>query len=122
MGCMNEYFQRSEFACQCGCGMDTVDYELLKVLTDVREHFGKPVICTSGNRCDLHNNGIGAPKSQHTLSKAADFYVRGIEVGAVHSYLEYKYPDQYGLGLYERENGGWVHIDVRGHKARWQES
>ena len=49
---LNKYFHRSEFACKCGCGFDTVDTELLKVLTRLRVRFNKPVKITSACRCE----------------------------------------------------------------------
>jgi len=33
----------------------------------------------------------------------------------IYDFLDEKYPDMYGLGLYD----SWVHIDVREDKARW---
>ncbi len=113
---MNKYFKRREFACKCDCGMDTVDAELLEILTEVREHFGKPVVITSGNRCTEHNASIGgAPKSLHTLSRAADFKVRGIDSVEVFKWLTERYSGSYGIGLYS----SWVHVDSRAYEARW---
>lgn len=115
---LNKWFRRSEFSCKCGCNFDTVDAQLLEVLTDVREHFNSPVVITSGCRCDLHNHTIGgASKSQHTTGKAADFYVRDVAPEVVHAYLEDKYPDKFGLGLYSNR----IHFDSRSYKARWYE-
>ena len=112
-----KYFKRSEFACKCGCGFDVVDFELLHVLTDVREHFGKPVTMTSGNRCIQHNSmTVGASsKSMHVKGMAADFKVEGVHADVVADYLEAKYPDRYGIARYL----GRTHIDVRSNKARW---
>ena len=43
MGDLSENFSRHEFACKCGCGNDTVDAELIRVLQSVRARFGKPI-------------------------------------------------------------------------------
>jgi len=111
---VNEYFERSEFACKCGCGFDAVDAELLEVLTDVRETFG-PVSITSGNRCKKHNKTIGgAEESQHTKGMGADYKTKAAPE-SVQEYLETKYPDKYGIGRYPNR----THIDVRSTKARW---
>ena len=117
MGDLSNNFNRSEFECKCGCGQDTVDYALIKVLEDVREHFlGKPITINSGNRCTLHNASVGgSPKSQHLLSKAADFRVKGIDAYKVFSYLCEKYLDKYGKGSYT----GRTHIDVRKNNVTW---
>lgn len=113
---LNKYFKRKEFACRCGCGTSTVDAELLQVITDVREHFGKPVVITSGHRCIKHNANVGGAKnSMHLTGKAADIMVAGVSPMDVRVYLCNKYPDKYGIGAYPT----FTHIDVRGNKARW---
>lgn len=113
---LNKYFKRSEFACRCGCGTSTVDAELLQVITDVREHFGKPVAINSGHRCVNHNKKVGgAPNSVHLTGKAADIRVIGVNPSEVANYLDNKYPGQYGLGRY----ASFTHIDVRDGKSRW---
>ena len=40
---MSKYFSRSEFSCNCGCGFDTVDFELIQMLDGLRENFDKPI-------------------------------------------------------------------------------
>lgn len=113
---LNKYFKRKEFACRCGCGTSTVDAELLQVVTDVREHFGVPVVITSGHRCAKHNANVGGAKnSMHLTGKAADIKVTGIEPMEVRAYLCNKYQDKYGIGAYPT----FTHIDVRDNKARW---
>lgn len=111
-----ENFKRKEFACKCGCGFSTVDYMLAKVLDDLRNHFDKPVIVTSGCRCETHNKTVGgATQSTHLFGIAGDIKVKGIAPKEVYKYLDKKYPDTFGIGLYI----SWVHIDVRFKKARW---
>jgi uncharacterized protein YcbK (DUF882 family) len=112
----SRYFKRSEFACRCECGFDTVDFELLRVLEDLREFYGVPVIINSAARCLKHNRDIGSTdKSQHTKGRAADVVVYGVNPIAVHAYLDKKYPDSYGLGFYPN----FTHVDTRSTKARW---
>lgn len=120
------YFQRKEFECQCGCGFDTVDYELVRILDDVRAYFNKPVTITGGNRCYRHNEVIqkkynpdyvaGSSRSKHLDARAADFTVKDTAPQLVYNYLHAKYPDTYGLGLYHNR----VHVDSRFEKARWR--
>lgn len=113
---MNRYFKREEFACKCGCGFAVVDYELLEVLTSVREHFGNAVIINSSARCEAHNKAVGgADGSKHKLGIAADIFVKGFTAENVYSYLDSKYPKKYGIGKYRT----FTHIDVRAGKARW---
>lgn len=115
-----KYFERSEFACKCGehCNGFPVepDAKLLKVLDQIREHFGKPVIVNSGIRCKAHNTAVGgASNSQHLYGTAADIAVEGVAPLTVYKYAETLLPNSGGIGLYT-----WgVHVDVRAVKARW---
>lgn len=110
-------FTRDEFACKCGCGYNTIDYELLEVLEDVRAYFGNPVYINSGCRCISHNHIVGgSTHSQHLYGRAVDFVVRDIDADIVADYLESKYQSIYGIGRYN----GRTHVDTRsGNKARW---
>ncbi|SFU01434.1 D-Ala-D-Ala carboxypeptidase family metallohydrolase [Halomonas saccharevitans] len=114
---ISPHFQRAEFACSCGCGFDTIDTESLAVLEDVREHFGAPVIVTSGCRCPAYNTRIGgAEHSQHILGRAADIQVKGIAPARVQDYLTARYPGRYGIGRYAT----FTHVDTRTDgPARW---
>lgn len=112
---LNKYFKRSEFSCKCGCGFNTVDIELLKILTEIREYFGKPVIIKSGCRCEKHNKKVnGSLKSKHMRAQATDVEVKGITSAVIYAYLKLKYPKIYGLGLHKR----FIHFDVR--KRKWR--
>ena len=130
-GQLSEHFWRSEFECRCGCGFDTVDAELVRVLEDERAYFcrkyGRARIKITGpNRCPKHNRAEGgAEDSKHTTARAADHkaYYLGpngrtwLKVPAKEQadYLESKYPDCYGIGRYHNR----VHLDTRKEKARW---
>ena len=113
---LNKYFSRSEFSCKCGCGFETVDIELLRVLTVVREHFNAPVTINSACRCVKHNKSVGGAKgSKHLLGIAADIVVKGVAPEEVYRFLNNYAGNKYGLGLY----GSFNHFDVRPDKARW---
>lgn len=114
---LSEHFERAEFACPCSCGRDTVDAELVNVLELVREHFGVPVLVTSGHRCERHNCEVGgAPESQHLYGRAADIVLRGVPASRVQEFLHGQFPDRLGLGCYAR----FTHIDSRTDgPARW---
>jgi len=120
MGDLSRHFSRREFACHCGCGYDTVDAALLKVLEDVRRTFNAPVTINSGCRCEKHNAKIGGSEhSQHKLSRAADIAVEGIPAEAVHDWLVSRYPDKFGIGKYNT----FTHIDTRTDgPARWDKT
>lgn len=118
MGDLSKHFSRVEFKCQCGeCNYDTVDSELLSLLESLREHFGKPILITSGNRCPKHNKKIGgSPKSQHLHGRAADIIIEGVSPRSVTSYLKIFNAGRYGIGGYSN----FTHIDTRSNgPARW---
>jgi uncharacterized protein YcbK (DUF882 family) len=125
MSLESPFFERDEFACECGCGFDVADSELLDVLEGLRHEFGKPVIITGGNRCISHNEKVQkeanenykpfSSKSQHIFGKAVDFKIEDVHEDKVARYLENEYPNTYGIGRYN----GRTHIDVRKNKARW---
>jgi uncharacterized protein YcbK (DUF882 family) len=111
---VNRFFQRSEFACRCGCGYDTVDAELLKRLTIIRQRFG-PVTINSGCRCATHNEREGgSPKSQHLLGRAADIKVTGVTPREIYEFYDEAFPTG-GAHAYET----FTHVDTRNHRARW---
>jgi uncharacterized protein YcbK (DUF882 family) len=114
---ISPHFTKEEFACSCGCrGQPDVPSDLIRVLEDVRTYFEQPVIINSGYRCYSYNKKIGgATYSQHLLGKASDIVVKGIANNIVQNYLLRKYPNIYGIGLYNT----FTHIDVREGIARW---
>lgn len=110
---LSEHFDRREFACSCGCGFDTVDVELLKMLEKIRVYFGSAVKINSACRCADKNKQVGGSKnSQHLFGRAADIVVDGVSPKDVADFAE-SFAD--GLGRYN----SFTHIDSRGSKARW---
>lgn len=111
---ISKNFSREEFTCKCGCGYDTVDVELVKVLQEIRDELG-PVKITSACRCKYHNAAVGGrPSSQHLLGRAADIQMK-VSPAKVRAWLEEHYPDSLGIGAYNT----FTHIDTRKGKARW---
>lgn len=120
----NPYFKESEFKCKCGkCRSITPPDELIDILCQIREHYGKPVIINSGYRCKEHNAKIGgAPQSRHVAGDAADFTVKDIKTIDLYNYVILTYGDgPYGIAKRISQNpyAGFVHFDCRGKKARW---
>ena len=75
---------RYEVLCKCGCGMSTIDFEVVGIFQTICDEctrqLGKKCIATitSANRCLAHNEKVGGrPNSRHTYSQALDFRVRG---------------------------------------------
>lgn len=114
---LTKNFWRAEFACKCGCGFDTVDIELVQALQALRDYGGVPIVITSGCRCEEYNAKVGGgTNSQHLRGRAADIVIEGVDPSEIYHHLNDKYPDRYGLGLYE----DFVHVDTRSNgPARW---
>lgn len=85
-----KHFKLSEFKCHCGCHETRIDIRLVKILDDIREHFGNSCIITSGVRCPKHNKEVGGVSTSWHLStrggKASDFYIIGVNVTTLLSY------------------------------------
>lgn len=113
-GQLSEHFHRDEFRCRCGCGFNTVDAELIRILERVRNFFEQPVLVTSGCRCEEHNRKEGGSEnSQHLLGRAADIKVLNVPPEVVQEYcLQLGVP---GLGQYR----SFTHVDSRDGHARW---
>ena len=106
---LSKNFTRSEFKCLCGCGFDTVDIELLRILENIRNFFDKPVHITSGCRCENHNQFVnGSRYSQHKKGRAADIIVDGIEPDVIADFAE-RLLSSGGVGRYST----FTHIDTR---------
>jgi len=107
---LSAFFDREEFACKCGCGLATVDSQLLQVLEGIRSHYRRPVVITSGHRCKKHNSEVGGGKnSYHLQGRAADIKVVGVESAEVYEYVCATHKDKYGFILYDT----FVHVDSR---------
>lgn len=116
MGDLTKNFSRYEFACKCGCGQDTVDFELVNVMQRLRDHFERTVHITSANRCRKHNREVGGSNtSQHLYGRAADFIIDGVYNDDIQEYLQMSFLNKYGIGRYDN----FTHIDTRLKKARW---
>lgn len=109
-----KYFKYGEFTCHCGCKYNTVDIRLVKILDDIRKHYGKSAIITSGVRCEKHNKEVGGVQgSWHTKRKAADFYINGISSKELNRYCSIL-RDQGLLRYCYAIDSGAVHIDIGG--------
>ena len=111
-------FLRSEFACRCGCGFDTVDVQTIEIVQAVRDHFGVPFDINSGCRCPDHNRAVGgATNSQHLKGRAADIDSSRSDVhpDKVADFIIENYPSA-SVGRYNT----FTHIDTRTNgPAHW---
>ena len=92
-------FTVAEFACKDGSDPVFVDSSLAALLQKIRDHFGRPVVITSGYRTAAHNKSVGgAAYSQHLYGRAADIRVQGIPVEQLAAYAETCLPGTGGIG------------------------
>jgi uncharacterized protein YcbK (DUF882 family) len=90
--------------------------ELVRKLEGLRNAVGAPVYITSGYRCARYNKVVGgAENSYHLFGMAADIWVKGISPEQLAELAERTGFD--GIGIYPDQ--GFVHVDVRGYRARW---
>jgi len=81
MGDMTKNFDRSEFACKCGCGYDAINPGFVERLQKLRDMVGKALYINSGCRCPAHNAACGGvPHSSHMRGLAADISTRDGEL------------------------------------------
>lgn len=80
-----KHFKQSEFACKCGCGFSDINLNLVKILDEIRDYFGQPVIITSGCRCRNHNAKVSGSvsNSRHVSGKASDIKVANVDKSRV---------------------------------------
>lgn len=113
---ISKNFRVREFACKDGSDPIFIDDELVSVLQQIRDHFGKAVTITSAFRTASHNKKVGgATYSQHCYGKAADIKVSGVAPSKVAEYVETLMPNTGGIGRYST----FTHVDVRATKSRW---
>lgn len=110
------YVPRKEWACPCTrCGGFPAEPEesLVRILDELREHFGKPVIISSGVRCKAHNAELPGSvyNSRHLSGKAADFCVQGLTAANVKVYCD-RLVSQGKLRYCYCIDGSFLHIDV----------
>ena len=86
------------------------------VLQPVREHFGKPVMISSGYRSPALCEAIGSStKSQHARGEAADFEIHGVDNKELATWISKNTTfDQLILEFYDEgdPNSGWVHCSA----------
>ena len=114
-----QHFNAKEFDSpdRAGSGFDNMNETLIRGLNYVRQQMEQPLRVNSGYRTKEHNKEVGGVVgSQHTLGKAADIHIDDQEMGDKIAYWFKDYlGEDVGIGRYNT----FIHIDVRGHKAEW---
>lgn len=121
---LQKNFKVKEFKCKDGSDKVLISDELVEVLQQVRDHFGKAVKINSAYRSAAYNKSVGgSSKSQHCQGTAADICISGVDPLKIALYvasLPY-FQSHGGIGYYSRVSvtQGFVHVDVRTTRSRW---
>lgn len=108
-------FKASEFYCKCGkCGGGMMAADFMEKLQMVRMLYRKPMIITSGFRCNNYNMAIkGQPGSQHLLGRAADIHVADSTERYILAALAFQV-GMTGIGI----DKTFIHMDLRKEDRR----
>ncbi|GAA3620670.1 YcbK family protein [Flavivirga jejuensis] len=124
---LTKNFNKIEFESRDGSTMPENVLENIKELAVnlqiVRDILKEPIHINSGYRSEAYNAKInGVKNSQHILGKAADITMKQYtskDLALIFEDLILKgVLKEGGLGLYN----GFIHYDIRGHRARWNYS
>jgi zinc D-Ala-D-Ala carboxypeptidase len=111
-----KWFSYNEFECNCGCGTNSMDIEFIRLLEDLRNNYGKPIIVTSGYRCPVYDASPGIRgKGAHTTGHATDIVIPRRDfhefllehVGRINEFT--------GVGVKQKTAGSFIHLDNLSH-------
>lgn len=100
--------------------LDSMLNLIVYCLQPIRNKLNKPMIITSGYRCDIlnkHPKIKGAKNSQHTKGQAVDFIVKGMSVQEIINFI-IKSGIEYDQLI--NEYNKWVHVSFVKGKNRKQ--
>lgn len=124
---LSEHLTLHEVICHCGkCSGGGVNQPVIDLFERIRAQCcickGKdvPINVFSGYRCPTHNKKVGgAPDSEHMKGNALDLGCpQGMKMDEFHAICLALNP-RGGVGFYRHD--GFIHVDTRGKKARWEE-
>lgn len=88
---LSDNFYRDEFACNCGCGTDSMSPDFIKKLQVARTLSGISFIINRGASCREHNKAVGGvPDSTHVPENAPDNNAHASDIqarSASHKYI-----------------------------------
>ena len=123
MGDLSENFSKLEIMCPCSCGADKISPVLIKKLQKVRDIIGRPVIITSGVRCEFYNASL--KYSSMNSSHIPDSYGLGQAVDiscttSKHRYELVQVAQKFfnRIVISEGSYGEFVHLDVDKEKVQ----
>ena len=116
MGDLSKNFSKLEIMCPCSCGADKINPVLIEKLQKVRNIIGRPIIITSGVRCEFYNASI---KASMNSSHIPDDYGIGnaVDIACLNSKDRYELVEVAQkffkrIGIAGKGKGNFVHLDV----------
>lgn len=109
-----KYFTLEELKCPCGecksIGLE-MDNQFMQMVVIIRQLVGFPLIVDSAYRCPVHNNKVSKSgyHGAHTLGKAMDIAVRGVQAIAV--LKEAFLLNMSGIGIQQKGEVRIIHLD-----------
>lgn len=89
------------------------------LLEPLRTLIGKPILITSGYRCELLNQKVGgSPTSQHRYGQAVDIQVQGMSPKTLYTIIKSSNLDYDQLILEKTKSAEWVHISYTKHNRK----
>lgn len=103
-------FRASEFACS-HCGRAGIHQWFVEHLQALRDYHGRPLIVTSGYRCELHHiERRKAKPGRHAEGIAADIRIVGVPLLTIWRSLA-SFPQFTGIGV--NRHADFIHLDAR---------
>ena len=122
MGDLSKNFSKLEIMCPCSCGADKISPVLIEKLQKVRNIIGRPIVITSGVRCEFYNTSI---KASMNSSHIPDSYGMGnaVDIACTNSKDRYELVELSQkffnrIGISGGSYGGFVHLDVDRSKVQ----
>ena len=122
MGDLSKNFSKLEIMCPCSCGADKISSVLIKKLQKIRDIIGRPIIITSGVRCEFYYASIKASMNsshlpdEHGVGQAVDIAC----LNSKDRYELVKVAQKYfnRIGISGGSYGRYVHLDVDRSKVQ----
>ena len=122
MGDLSKNFSKLEIMCPCSCGADKISSILIEKLQKVRNIIGRPIVITSGVRCEFYNASIKASMNsshlpdEHGVGQAVD--IACLNSKDRYELVEVAQKFFRRVGISQGSYGGFVHLDVDRSKVQ----
>ena len=122
MGDLSKNFSKLEVQCPCSCGANKISSVLIEKLQKVRNIIGRPIVITSGVRCEFYNASIKASRNsshipdEHGIGNAVDIACTNSKDRYELVEVAQKFFKR--IGISEGSYGGFIHLDVDRSKVQ----